>query len=114
MCESRKSQLSALQSKGNRQLSQQIHGLNIAESMVPAGWFPDDMDQYFRRTGLKAKKYSALDPDQVARDSLAKYFGAKPGDPIGDLISDPHFIVVPPGVVTVADNEQVLQFVDAV
>ena len=107
-------QLTALQSKSTGQLSRQIHGLNISESMVPAGWFPDDMDQYCRRIGLRAMKDNALDPDEVGRLALSKYFGAKPGDPIGDFISDPHYIVVPPGVVTVADNEQVLQFVDAV
>ena len=107
-------QIAKAQSKSAGHISRRIHGLHIESGMVPRGFFEDDMDQYARRFGLQAKKDNAIDPDEVERAWIASYLGPKPGDPIGDLISDPHFIVSSAGVVTLADSEKVMQFVDVV
>jgi hypothetical protein len=82
-------QIAKAQSKSSGQLSKRIHGLNVEEGMLPRGFFEDDMDQFSRRCGLQAKKDNAVDPDEVERAWVASYLGAKPGDPVGDFVSDP-------------------------
>ena len=91
-----------------------LSGANIPEGMFPAGFFFDNCNDYFVKIGLRAKIDSAHDPEAVRIDAINGYFGAKPGDAVGGLLSDPRFMIVASGVVTAAQSEQVQAFVVAV